>query len=116
MTGEITLRGLVLPIGGLKEKVLAAHRAGLKTVIFPRRNENDIDDVPAEVRRDLKFVLADRIEQVLDVALEKPTFYWGAPPASAAAQRRPCRPPGTRPRPRRALKGTPPCKKSHDRG
>ena len=72
MTGEITLRGQVLPIGGMKEKVLAAHRAGLKTVIFPRRNENDIDDVPEEVRRDLKFVLADRIEQVLDVALEKP--------------------------------------------
>jgi ATP-dependent Lon protease len=72
MTGEITLRGLVLPIGGLKEKVLAAHRAGLKTVIFPKRNENDIDDVPEEVRRELTFVLADRIEQVLDVALEKP--------------------------------------------
>ncbi len=71
MTGEITLRGLVLPIGGLKEKVLAAHRAGLKTVIFPKRNEKDIDDVPEEVRRDLKFVLVDRIEQVLEVALEK---------------------------------------------
>jgi ATP-dependent Lon protease len=72
MTGEITLQGLVLPIGGLKEKILAAHRAGLKTVIFPRRNENDLDDVPEEVRGDLKFVLADRIEQVLEVALEKP--------------------------------------------
>jgi ATP-dependent Lon protease len=82
MTGEITLRGLVLPIGGLKEKVLAAHRAGLKTVIFPRRNENDIDDVPEEVRRDLKFVLADRIEQVLDVALEKPNSNGARRPAS----------------------------------
>jgi ATP-dependent Lon protease len=72
MTGEITLRGLVLPIGGLKEKVLAAHRAGLKTVILPKRNEKDLDDVPEEVRRDLKFVPVERIEEVLDVALEKP--------------------------------------------
>src|SRR5579859_1567471 len=72
MTGEITLRGLVLPIGGLKEKVLAAHRAGLKTVILPKRNEKDLDDVPEEVRRDLTFVPVERIEEVLDVALEKP--------------------------------------------
>jgi len=85
MTGEITLQGLVLPIGGLKEKVLAAHRAGLKTVIFPRRNENDIDDVPEEVRRDLKFVLADRIEQVLDVALEKPRSNGARRPAGDRA-------------------------------
>ena len=62
--------------------MLAAHRAGLKTVIFPRRNENDIDDVPEEVRRDLKFVLADRIEQVLDVALEKPNSNGARRPAS----------------------------------
>jgi ATP-dependent Lon protease len=73
MTGEITLRGQVLPIGGLKEKVLAAHRAGLKTVILPKRNENDLDDVPQEVRRELTFVLADRVEDVLEAALEKPT-------------------------------------------
>jgi ATP-dependent Lon protease len=70
MTGEITLRGLVLPIGGLKEKVLAAHRAGLKVVIHPRRNEKDLDDVPEEVRRELKFVPVDRVEDVLAVAFE----------------------------------------------
>jgi ATP-dependent Lon protease len=70
MTGEITLRGQVLPIGGVKEKVLAAHRAGLKTVIIPRRNEKDLTDVPEEVRKDIKFVFADRIEDVLDAALE----------------------------------------------
>jgi ATP-dependent Lon protease len=71
MTGEITLRGQVLPIGGLKEKVLAAHRAGLKTVILPKRNEKDLEDVPEEVRRDIKFVLAERVEDVLREALEQ---------------------------------------------
>jgi ATP-dependent Lon protease len=73
MTGEITLRGQVLPIGGLKEKVLAAHRAGLKTVIMPKRNEKDLDDVPDEVRREIKFVLAERVEDVLQAALEPVT-------------------------------------------
>lgn len=72
MTGEITLRGQVLPVGGIKEKVLAAHRAGLKKVILPKRNENDLDDVPQEARDDLEFVLADRVEQVIDAALDKP--------------------------------------------
>jgi len=70
MTGEITLRGQVLPIGGLKEKVLAAHRAGLKTVIIPKRNEKDLDDIPDEVRKSIHFVLADRVEDVLEAALE----------------------------------------------
>jgi ATP-dependent Lon protease len=70
MTGEITLRGQVLPIGGVKEKVLAAHRAGLKTVILPRRNEKDLADVPEEVRQTIKFVLADRVEDVIKAALE----------------------------------------------
>jgi ATP-dependent Lon protease len=69
MTGEITLRGSVLPVGGIKEKVLAAHRAGLKTIILPRRNEPDLDDLPKEVRKALKFVLVDRVEQVLKTAL-----------------------------------------------
>ncbi len=70
MTGEITLRGQVLPIGGVKEKVLAAHRAGLRTVILPRRNEKDLADVPDEVRREINFVFAERVEDVLNAALE----------------------------------------------
>lgn len=69
MTGEITLRGQVLPVGGIKEKVLAAHRAGLKTIILPKRNENDIADIPKEARDELEFILADRVEQVIDAAL-----------------------------------------------
>ncbi len=69
MTGEITLRGQVLPIGGLKEKILAAHRLGLKTVIIPKRNEQDLDDVPEEVRNSMKFVLADCVDQVFEAAL-----------------------------------------------
>lgn len=72
MTGEITLRGKVLPIGGVKEKVLAARRAGLKTVLLPRDNDRDLDDLPEELRHDLNFVLVDNIDQVLDIALQKP--------------------------------------------
>ncbi len=70
MTGEITLRGQILPVGGIKEKVLAAHRAGLKTVILPKRNEKDLDDVPKEVEKQLNFVLTDRVDQVFGIALE----------------------------------------------
>ncbi|BCX04259.1 MAG: Lon protease [Candidatus Roseilinea sp.] len=69
MTGEITLRGSVLPVGGIKEKVLAAHRAGLKTIILPKRNEPDLEDLPPEVRDALQFVLVDRVEQALAAAL-----------------------------------------------
>lgn len=69
MTGEITLRGLVLPIGGLKEKVLAAHNAGLRTVILPRRNEPDLEELPTHIRGAMKFVLAERIEEVLSAAI-----------------------------------------------
>jgi ATP-dependent Lon protease len=69
MTGEITLRGQVLPVGGVKEKVLAAHRAGLKSVILPRQNEKDLEDVPDEVRASLKFVLAERVDDVFQAAL-----------------------------------------------
>jgi ATP-dependent Lon protease len=69
MTGEITLRGKVLPVGGIKEKVLAAHRAGIKTVILPRQNERDLEDVPPELRRDLEFVLADVADEVVARAL-----------------------------------------------
>ncbi len=70
MTGEITLRGQVLPVGGIKEKVLAAHRAGLKTVILPKQNEQDLTEVPAEVRKALKFVLVSRVDEVFEAALE----------------------------------------------
>jgi ATP-dependent Lon protease len=70
MTGEVTLQGLVLPIGGVKQKVLAAHRMGLKEVILPKRNEKDIDDVPETVRDAMRFHLATRVEDVLDHALE----------------------------------------------
>jgi ATP-dependent Lon protease len=69
MTGEITLRGQVLPVGGVKEKVLAAHRAGLKTVILPKQNEKDLDDIPEEVRHSLKFVLAEQVDDVFRAAL-----------------------------------------------
>lgn len=69
MTGEITLRGRVLPIGGLKEKSLGAHRAGLTTLIIPKDNEKDIDDIPESVRNDLQFVLVSHLDQVLEHAL-----------------------------------------------
>ena len=69
MTGEITLRGLVLPVGGIRDKLLAAHRVGMKTVILPRRNEVDLDELPDEVRKTLQFVLVERIEQVWKAAL-----------------------------------------------
>jgi ATP-dependent Lon protease len=69
MTGEITLRGLVLPIGGLKEKTLAAKRAGIKQVIVPRRNEKDMPDIPQEVRDTVKFHFVENVDQVLEAAL-----------------------------------------------
>jgi ATP-dependent Lon protease len=72
MTGEITLRGRALPIGGLKEKVLGAHRAGIKHIIIPKANEADIEDVPQEVRDTLKFYPVETLTEVLDIALEKP--------------------------------------------
>jgi ATP-dependent Lon protease len=70
MTGEVSLQGLVLPIGGVKQKVLAAHRMGLTEVILPRRNEKDIEDVPESVREKMTFHLASRVEDVLEHALE----------------------------------------------
>ncbi|MGA7124144.1 MAG: endopeptidase La [Polyangiaceae bacterium] len=71
MTGEITLRGRVLPIGGLKEKILAAHRAGIKRVIVPERNRNDLEEVPEDVKRDMDFVFVSQMGQVIDAALEE---------------------------------------------
>jgi ATP-dependent Lon protease len=71
MTGEITLRGKVMPIGGVKEKVLAARRAGIKTVILPERNMNDLEDVPEELRKEMTFVPVERIDQVIESALRE---------------------------------------------
>lgn len=72
MTGEITLRGRVLPIGGLKEKALGALRAGIKTVIIPHKNKKDLVDIPQNVKRKIKFVVVEHMDEVLDVALEGP--------------------------------------------
>jgi ATP-dependent Lon protease len=71
MTGEITLTGMVLPIGGLKEKALAAQRAGINRLIIPRRNERDVDDIPEPLRKKMKFTLVDTVDEVLDAALQK---------------------------------------------
>ena len=71
MTGEITLRGRVLPIGGLREKAVAAHRAGLTTMLLPNKNRGDLSEVPTKLRRDIKFVFVDSMDQVLPVALSK---------------------------------------------
>jgi ATP-dependent Lon protease len=70
MTGEITLRGKVMPVGGIKEKVLAARRAGIDTVILPQRNEKDLEDVPESARRSMRFVFVDTMDEVLENALE----------------------------------------------
>jgi ATP-dependent Lon protease len=69
MTGEITLSGLVLPIGGVKEKILAAKRAGIKTVILPKRNEKDLSEIEDEPKSGLEFVFVENIDEVLNVAL-----------------------------------------------
>ncbi|MGZ5428862.1 MAG: S16 family serine protease, partial [Thermoanaerobaculia bacterium] len=69
MTGEITLRGDVLAIGGLKEKVLAARRAGIRTVVIPKANARDLTEIPKELSRDLKFIFASRVDDVLKAAL-----------------------------------------------
>ncbi len=72
MTGEVTLRGRVLEIGGLKEKVIAAHRAGVKTVIAPENNQKDLEDIPDFVKKDLEFVFVKHVDEVLKVALIHP--------------------------------------------
>ena len=82
MTGEITLRGRVLPIGGLKSKILAAHLSGAKTVILPRKNEKDLRDIPEEIRKSIKLVLADSMDQVLEAALRRRPKALAAPASS----------------------------------
>ena len=71
MTGEITLSGLVFPVGGIKEKVLAAHRAGIRRIVLPDRNEADVDEIPEDVRKELEIIPVKRISDVLDAVLEK---------------------------------------------
>ncbi len=88
MTGEITLRGLVLPIGGLKEKTLAAKRAGIRQVIVPKRNEKDLPDIPEEVRNTLKFHFVENIDQVLEVALGASSRAKATPGKSANGQKK----------------------------
>jgi ATP-dependent Lon protease len=82
MTGEISLRGLVLPVGGIKEKVVAAHRAGIKRVMLPARNRKDYDDVPEEVREQLEFIWLERVDDAAAQGLEE------ASPEDAAAARK----------------------------
>jgi ATP-dependent Lon protease len=71
MTGEVTLRGRVLPIGGLKEKTLAAKRMGIKKVIIPKRNRKDLEDIPKYIKKDMEFVFAETMDDVLKAALKK---------------------------------------------
>ena len=79
ITGEITLRGKILPVGGIKEKVLAAHRAGIKTFILPKENQKDITEIPRKTRRDLEFVFVKDMDTVLRVALRSPTSLHESP-------------------------------------
>jgi len=71
MTGEITLRGQVLPVGGVKEKVLAAHRAGIKRIVLPKWNQKDLEDVPKKVRKAIRFHFVETMDEVLKFALPK---------------------------------------------
>jgi ATP-dependent Lon protease len=86
MTGEITLRGRVLPIGGLKSKILAAHLSGAKVVILPKKNEKDLRDVPDEVRKQMKLVLVENMDQVLNAALRRRPRPLKPNPAAAKAK------------------------------
>lgn len=89
MTGEVTLRGRVLPIGGLKEKLLAARQAGMKKVILPARNEKDLEEIPKHVRRGLDLIFADRMEEVLTAALHGKAMTDGAKGQRLRLRKRP---------------------------
>jgi ATP-dependent Lon protease len=98
MTGEITLRGRVLPIGGLKEKMLAAIRAGITTVVIPKQNEKDLEEIPRHILKKVQVVIAESIDDVLKTALEKyppvpPSGVKPEPSRSKAAPRRVIAPP-----------------------
>ena len=71
MTGEVTRRGRVLPVGGLKEKILAAKVAGIKTVLIPEKNRRDIDEISMEIRKGIEIIFVDKMEEVLEIALNK---------------------------------------------
>jgi ATP-dependent Lon protease len=73
MTGEISLRGLVLPVGGIKEKTVAAHRAGIRTVLLPARNRKDLEEIPDSVKRELEFVWLDRVDDAIAAAIGNAT-------------------------------------------
>jgi ATP-dependent Lon protease len=89
MTGEITLRGNVLPIGGLKEKILAARRAGIDTIVCPKLNKKELDEVPAHLKRGLKFHLVEEFDEVLRLALIPPLEARPLPASSKAFPSRP---------------------------
>jgi ATP-dependent Lon protease len=90
MTGEISLRGLVLPIGGVKEKVLAAARAGITTVLLPARNQKDLEDVPEAARKAVRFVWLEHVEDAVAAALQPPGTE-ASPEPSVAAETSPTR-------------------------
>ena len=92
MSGEITLSGLVFPVGGIKEKVLAAHRAGIHRILLPARNESDLEDIPEDVRNELEIVFANRINEVVDGALETFVANPPPPPPEVTDRRRPREP------------------------
>jgi ATP-dependent Lon protease len=85
MSGEITLSGLVFPVGGIKEKVLAAHRAGIRRIILPARNEADVEDIPDDVRKELELIFVNRINEVTDAALEMLVANPPPPPVQPSA-------------------------------
>jgi ATP-dependent Lon protease len=102
MTGEVTLRGRVLPVGGLKEKILAAKRAKMKTVILPKRNEKDLEEVPKHVRKDLRFVFVETMDEVLPVALKAKGKAQGERPGM-----KPKTKPSSKPKPKRPAETAP---------